>query len=128
MGHKNYPGMIRIPLTGKSKPRPAVSNKRAYMPKEYMEWKVAVGQALKELKVPADEYEGAVALEVIFGRYDMWVQVVPVNDTKPKGLKRNDIDNLVGGVMDALENYGIYKNDAQVVSLDVMFEQEVDDG
>ena len=89
-----------------------------------MQWKGEVGEVLRELKVPATQYEGNVALEVILGSDAMWIQVVPVNDTKPKYMRTADIDNVVGAIADALQDYGIYKDDKQVVQLDVSYRQE----
>ena len=121
---RDMPGMIRIPLKGKSKPRPRVTKNGTFMSKPYMQWKKDVASCLTELKVSMNNFDGPVALEVVFGSTDMWVQVVPVSVERPKGLKRNDLDNLVGGLADALQDCEVIKDDVQIVVIDATFHQE----
>ena len=118
------PGMIRIPLKGKSKPRPRVTNRGTFMPKPYMRWKKDVASCLAELKVPMHGYDGPVALEVVFGSTDIWAQLVPVSVERPKGLKRNDLDNLIGGIADAFQDCGLIEDDVQIVAIEATFQQE----
>jgi Holliday junction resolvase RusA-like endonuclease len=123
-------GLFKLTIKGKSKPRPAFDSrsKRAYMPEPYMAWKKKVGNLIIEAKIPRENFEGPVALEVIFGRENTWIQIVPISTftVRPKGLKLNDLDNLVGGIMDALQDCNVIKNDVQVLQIDASFQQEGD--
>lgn len=118
------PGMMRIPKKGMPKKRPVVTRNNTYMPPDYVAWKREVGEELKAMGVASDQHIGNVALEVILGSDAMWVQVIPVSDTKPKGMRTSDVDNVVGALMDALQDYGVFKDDKQVVQLDVSYRQE----
>ena len=121
---RDVPGMIRIPMRVVPKARPRVTKNGTFMPKGYMAWKKEFVTQLKALRVPANKYAGNVALEVIFDTDEMWVQLVPINDKKPKHLKRIDIDNAIGAVMDALQDAQIIEDDKQVVQLDVSYLQK----
>lgn len=120
---RDMPGMIRIPMRAVPKARPRVTKRGTFMPKEYVQWKKDFGKVLAVLRVPADSYEGNLALEIIFDTDEMWVQLVPINDVKPKHLRRIDIDNAIGAVMDAFQEANVIADDKQIVQLDVSYKQ-----
>jgi len=116
--------MMKIPMKAVPKARPRGKGKQFYMPKDYMAAKEEFAELLKNLRVPTNDFSGAVSLEVVFGSDAMWVQIVPVAVLKPKGMRRSDLDNLVGFVMDALQDADVIKNDSQVVSIAADYKQE----
>ena len=119
-----YPGMMKIPMRAVPKARPKVGNKRAYMPAEYMAAKAEFATHLTSLRIPLNNHEGPVALEVVFGPDDIWMQLVPMYGNKPKGMRKADLDNLVGFVMDAAQDAGLIKDDKQVLSIEATYTQE----
>lgn len=118
--------LFALNLRGMSKPRPRGSGKNFYMPAEYMAWKQQVATMLVEAGIPTSNYEGPVELVVTFSSDKMYLQVTPLLDieTRPKHLKRNDLDNLVGGIMDALQDANVIRDDVQVLRIVASFDQE----
>ena len=121
-----FPDMMKIPMKAVSKARPRVTHKGTYMDLEYVEAKAEFATHLAALRIPRKDYDGPVACEIVFGANEFWMQLVPIRATKPKGLRRNDIDNLVGFVLDASQDAHLIKNDSQVMSLDINYKQEDD--
>lgn len=107
------PFSIVIPWPGMPKARPRVTENGTYMPPKYVEWKKNVAQYLG---YQSRRVEGPVSLYFIFTEGHVHVRVVPIveNYQRDKGVKA-DIDNLIGGVMDAMEEAGTLVNDSQVV-------------
>ena len=79
------------------------------MPKEYMEWKEAISDFLRLQKLPT--MTGSCSLVVKF--YKDRIELMMAESDQSR-FGKSDIDNLLGGLMDALEDAGIYKNDIQV--------------
>lgn len=118
-------GMTKIPMRAVSKARPRVPDGgKAYMPKDYMDAKAEFANCLVELGIKPANYGGPVACEIVFGANEFWMELVPIEAVKPVGIGRNDIDNLVGFVMDASQDAGLIVNDSQVLSLDVTYKQK----
>lgn len=112
--------MIRIPLRGKPKPRPRVTSNGTYMPPDYMEWKKSVFDELLAQGLPqAGKIEGNLKLIVRFGSDFMDLQLFKLDEVRAKHV-RADVDNLVGGIMDALQDAGIIVNDAQIVAVEAV--------
>ena len=99
------------------KARPKLGQKRAYMPKEYMEWKEALAAEAKfRGAVLLDE---PVRLELELMRRSTVVRVSTLGyESKTRaGLLTGDVDNYAGGVMDALEGV-CWTNDRLVFELE----------
>ena len=95
----DYDYIYIIPMRGRPKVRPRVASKRAYMPKYYTDWKLALKSKL--IAKRAKPMKGDVSLDIQFMFKDGRI---------------GDIDNLAGGVMDAA-NGVLYIDDAQVAEL-----------
>ena len=112
---------IEVPWAAKSKARPNFNSeqKRAFMPKEYREWKESVAEFIGYQNVPS--LVGAVGMDIEFRKSGF---VVVASETKLKRFGRSDIDNLIGGVMDAVQDGGGYKDDRQVSGIRAQFNKE----
>ncbi len=85
-----------IPWMGKPKARPIVTKNGTHMPKPYTDWKEQVAEFLGyTLHHVGDN----IALELTFTRTGIALVMTPVTMER---FGRADIDNLAGGVMDAL--------------------------
>jgi len=115
--------MLRLPVRGKPKPRPkfdsrAVSRK-AYNPDEYTEWKRLVGVELTRMGIDKRVLDMPLRLEAGFGTDYIDFQLFPLaHHRRPKWVTA-DIDNLVGGFMDALQDHGLIVNDKQIVEAEL---------
>lgn len=107
------------PAMAKKRPRFNSEQRRAYMPKEYMEWKENVAGFMALQKLPS--LQGNVALDVTFKKTGF---VVIAAETKIRRFGSADIDNLIGGVMDAIQDAGGYRNDRQVTAARMQFNKE----
>ena len=92
------------------------------MPKEYMEWKQAIAQYLQLHRVKP--FHGRVEIALTFNKKSVDVVIRECNYVVRFGSA--DIDNLAGGIMDALENAGVLMNDRDVVSLHATFPADED--
>ncbi len=114
--------MIYLPVPAKPKARPIVTSNGTYMPKDYEAWKESMGWALKEAGIKGDSYPGSVRFEMICTPHGMWIELRPTSVVRPKGI-RGDIDNLAGGVLDALQENELMKNDSQVTEMAIRMEE-----
>ena len=93
------------------KARPNFGKGRAYMPKEYMDWKDAVAQeALLRGAVLLDR---PVVASFVFSNTRTVVEYEPIESVESGsrgGMLTGDVDNYIGGMMDALEGVA-WKND-----------------
>lgn len=105
---------IFIPLRAKSKPRPRVTIKGTYMPPSYMDWRKDFGKLVRALRIP--KFDGNVKLALIFETDGVWVKVEPIDNERPKHV-RADIDNLIGGVMEVLQDTQVVTDDRNVVQV-----------
>ena len=102
------------------KPRPQVTRYGTHMPKEYMEWKEMIGQFIAVSRIES-AIEGPVMCQFEFDTDTTRVAVIPLELEYPRALHvKGDIDNLSGGVMDALQDGGVFTNDSQVVKLEAV--------
>jgi len=91
------------------------------MPKGYAEWKKVVAQFLSLSRMKG--VGGPVMLEVVFGSTEIHVRLVPVvGDYQRAKYVTADLDNLLGGVMDALQDSNVLENDSQVVAVTARIE------
>jgi hypothetical protein len=91
------------------------------MPPDYMQWKENVGVELLRLGrstgVVGDGIAGNLRMITRFGSDFMELQLIRVEHVRAKHV-RGDIDNLNGGLMDALQDAGVIVNDAQIIGLE----------
>lgn len=98
-------------------PRPRVSGRFAYMPKNYTKWKkdqkVRIRSQLKKLYI-----EEPVFLSVVFV-YRRPKALSRQKDPRKRIYKHTkpDIDNLTKSVMDLLQDCKVIKDDSQIVGL-----------
>ena len=105
------------------KPRPRVTRYGTHMPQEYTDWKGNVADFLFASRMDAG-LEGPVICKFEFDTDTTGVSVIPLRQAYPRPLHvKGDIDNLSGGVMDALEDGGVFTNDKQVVKLEAVIIQ-----
>jgi Holliday junction resolvase RusA-like endonuclease len=97
----------------KPKARPRVTKNGTFMPADYRAWREEFGWLLKAEKPP--HFTGSVELHLGFHTDGVQIVMTELDDaTRPKHV-RADLDNLIGGVMEILEDVGIVDNDRQVV-------------
>jgi len=89
------------------------------MPKEYTEWKDAVAEVVAAERVPA--LSGPLSLLLTFKKGSVEVTMA---EGAPPRFGQGDIDNLIGGVMDALQDAGCFKNDIQIARVIAQIEKE----
>lgn len=90
-----------------AKARPRVTRRGTYMPKPYQQWRQRFCAACYKPEQP------------IAGRLSVVVQVY----TK-SGKMRPDLDNVVGAVLDALQDAGVMANDRSVSAIHATLEQD----
>ncbi len=110
--------VIRIDQPAKPKPRPRGKGKHFYNPPEYTQWKQDVATELLA-RFPRPRFRGRVAISIKFGRKGF---VVTIEDTEQGRHGQSDIDNLAGGVLDALQDAGVIDNDRNVTVLAARFD------
>jgi len=108
-----------VPMPAKSKARPRKgANGRMHMPTDYSQWKRDFAWAAKTA-MRGKRFENEVDVIMSF-RKDS-VNITIMESERPR-FGQSDIDNLAGGVMDALQDGGLIVNDSKVVDLHAMFE------
>lgn len=124
---------FELPLRAMPKKRPRLGQRRAYHEVAYQEW-LDECRAHVARQFTGRQIEQPVALTLSFheNSIGVTVQIMPtISDApwlRPKYV-RGDIDNLAGGVMDAMQGYkygklevpGVYRDDRQVVDLQAFF-------
>jgi Holliday junction resolvase RusA-like endonuclease len=91
---------------------------RSYMPKKYTAWKAGLVEYIKD-NYTIEQIEQPVHLSLVFV-YNRPKRLQRKKDTRSRILKcsRPDIDNLCKAAMDVLQDAGVFKDDAIVVSLE----------
>jgi len=102
-----------LPWPPAPKKRPRVTTNGTYMPKEYKEWKAAVA---------GDALSGPVGLVVEFHKEKIVLMAAEAPDITRFG--QADIDNLLGGLMDAMQDSGKIQNDRQITAVQMRFAKE----
>ena len=108
--------MLYLPIRGKPKARPRVGvNNRPFMPKKYMAWKEQLGDELRRQGLSSLELSNSMSLEVVFGTDAMWIQLRELKNFQRAKHVTADIDNLMGGLMDGLQDAGVIADDRLIV-------------
>ena len=102
-----------LPWAGIPKPRPRVTANGTFMPKRYTDWKDAVAEWVALNKIPS--HDGPLAINLRFSRDGVHVEIEYMPDDMKRDGVQGDIDNLAGGVYDALQDAGIIENDKQII-------------
>lgn len=110
------PQVFVIPWGGKPKARPRVTTNGTYMPKPYRDWKQTITEYLQVSRI--SRMEGPVCLAVTFTPTQMIVAIEPSQVAR---YGNADLDNLVGGLMDVLQDAGVIGNDRSVVAIHASF-------
>lgn len=112
---------LLIPYPPMPKKRPRVTANGTYMPADYVEWKANVAMVMDLKSKILKNFREPVAISIWFAKENMRVRIEPSELTR---FGQADIDNLAGGVMDALQLSGVIHNDSQVVELTCLFDTE----
>ncbi len=106
-----------VQMPAKSKARPRVDRGKAHMPKEYSKWKRDFAWLARQA-MKGKQFVGNV--DVIMTFHKDHVNITIMDSERPR-FGQSDIDNLAGGVLDALQDGGLIVNDNKVVELHGMF-------
>lgn len=107
---------VMVPLRAMPKARPRSSGGRVYMSDEYMGWRKDFGTLLKsELTKYRSRrhFLGPVEVYLSFYPHGVRIQVMESMTVRRKHV-RGDIDNLIGGVMEVLEDTEVVTNDSKI--------------
>jgi Holliday junction resolvase RusA-like endonuclease len=99
----------------KARPVFNTKTKNVYMPADYEAWKGEVQQHLGIQGVKKLNLDMPMRLEAVFGTDYIEFQLFPMEGHIRAKWVKADIDNLTGGLMDALEQGDIINNDKQIV-------------
>lgn len=117
--------MLYLPLRGAPKPRPRLGKGHTHNPAEYTAWKAEVVKELHAMRLTNQDIAGALSLELVFGTDGMWVQLRPIKGFERAKHVQADVDNLSGGIMDAMTDANVYGDDAQVVELHTWIDRRI---
>ena len=116
--------MLWLPIRGKPKARPRVGvNNKPFMPPKYMAWKKELAAELELQGLASLHLSNSMSLEVIFATEGMWVQLREIKNFQRATHVRADVDNLIGGLMDGLQDAGVIENDELIVEVHGWLEQ-----
>ena len=119
------PYSFELPWRGKPKPRPrfsSTSSHKAYNPAEYTDWKEDIAEFVDLSGVPS--VHGPCRLDLLFRSQNVNVRVIPIIGERRRAMYVTaDIDNLSGGIMDALQDAMILDNDRDVYELRAVIEE-----
>lgn len=89
------------------------------MPKDYTQWKSNVVEYLDLMASTSNShFDGPVEINCTFYEEGALVSISAVEEEYQRAKHvRGDIDNLVGGIMDALQESTLIDNDSQVVRI-----------
>ena len=109
-----------VELPAMAKPRARVTRRGTYMPKEYREWKEDVGWLVKTAmrQQNIDPLTSRVYVRLDLSKNGF---LLVLEESSLKRFGSADIDNLAGGVLDALQDAEVIANDRDVVKLETMF-------
>lgn len=109
---------ISVPVRPKPKARPRVTNRGTFMPKDYRHWRNELATLISLHKTPT--FDGPVEIDLIFDTDEITMTVRDTGWLRVKHV-RADLDNLIGAVMEVLEDTGIVENDRLVTSIHARF-------
>lgn len=123
-----------IPVRAVPKERPQIGSKGAYYSDRYTSFRQAVAQHLARSGPLPDQLSNPVSLEASFQTEGFHLQLRPLlgwnggaSVVRPKHV-RGDLDNLIGGVMDALQDAGVLANDSWVMETHARCWADEEDG
>jgi len=106
-----------VKLRGKPKGRPRVTKNGTFMPPDYQAWREEFGWLLKAARGAEPRMVGNVELHLGFHTDGVQIVLVDKADVMRGKHVQADIDNLICGVMEVLEDVGVVANDKQVVKV-----------
>jgi Holliday junction resolvase RusA-like endonuclease len=109
-----------IPVRAVPKERPQVGKKGAYYTERYLTFRQEVARELKAAKIKQMEIDYPVSIEAQFRSGGFHMQIRPIVGWENYTIERpthvrGDVDNMLGGVMDALQDYGLLHDDKHVL-------------
>jgi len=109
-----------------------VGSKGAYYSKRYTDFREAVASHLSLVGVDRSELAVPLSLEADFTTNGFYLQLRPiVGWSSPTVCRpahvRGDLDNLLGGAMDALVDFGLLSDDRWVMETHARCWEEADD-
>ena len=111
---------IRFETPAMAKPRPRGTGNQFYMPPDYMAWKASIAEEVA-LLYRNTHFTGPVNIAVTVGKMYF---IVTIEESEVERHGRADLDNLVGGIFDAIQDAGLIENDRFVTEFKAMFESE----
>jgi Holliday junction resolvase RusA-like endonuclease len=88
------------------------------MPAKYVDWKEEFATRMAAVAAPSAPIDVPVHLYLSFESDAIGINMKPIPAaTRPKYMRTQDIDNLSGGVMDAMQDAGVIDNDLLVYEL-----------
>lgn len=115
--------IIPFPAKPKARPRHDSRSGRTHMPADYMDWKDKVVAYLRLTGQTKQPFTGNVRVSMVIGGGQVEVLILPAMISRPKGVG-GDLDNLAAGVLDAIQDAGLFPNDRNVMELSAIFESE----
>lgn len=114
----DWPQMVWLPLRGMPKKRPTVTRNGTFMDHKYVDWKAEMELELSRRGLTGTNIDVPVHLYVSFRSGEIGLQLKPIPAAlRPKHMRLADLDNLVGGVMDALQEADVISNDRLVYEI-----------
>ncbi|MFT7880952.1 MAG: RusA family crossover junction endodeoxyribonuclease [Sulfurimonas sp.] len=104
---------IFIEIKPKAAPRPRVTRRGTYNPRDYTDYKSTIALVAKQ-KFTKKDTALAMQIDFFFKKPKSWSKKKKENP--PYHTFKPDVDNLIKGVKDALNGIA-YRDDAQVVSV-----------
>lgn len=111
--------LIRLDMVTKPKARPNVNFAQGivYMPQEYEHWRQDMLRELVSKGLTrGPSLTMPLELDCRFGRDFTEFQLYPSPIERPAGI-RGDLDNLLGGFMETLQDAAIIQNDSQITQI-----------
>lgn len=120
-----------IPVRAVPKERPQVGSKGAYYSDRYVEFRRSVGMALATTRTLASGIDFPVSLECSFGSDGFHMQLRRIVSWQSGEVRRpthvrGDIDNMMGGVMDALQDHGVLADDKWILETHTRLWEDID--
>ena len=109
-----------VQMPAKPKARPRMSGKTVHMPTDYNKWKRDFAWVARQA-MKGKQFIGNVDVIMTFHKESVNITIMDSESTR---FGQSDIDNLAGGVLDALQDGGLIVNDNKVVELHSMFGQD----
>jgi Holliday junction resolvase RusA-like endonuclease len=103
-----------------AKPRPRGTGNQFYMPPDYMAWKENIAQEIL-LLCGRTHFEGPIHVAIVIGKDSFTVKIEESHRTRHG---RADLDNLVGGVLDSIQDGGLIDNDRNVTEVEAWYDTD----